>query len=110
MEDILEKTNKMEEKTLDKEYITALIQEILNKTHTDSSKKRIVTHVDKLNFSCPICGDSMKHAHKKRGNLYFKNMYYVCYNDSSCSRSFTKLLKTFNVDMYLDIKINGPDI
>jgi hypothetical protein len=90
---------------LDKEYIKTLVQVILNKNHPDNQKRYIVEHRDRLNFACPICGDSEKHNQKKRGNLYFKNMYYVCYNEESCSRTFTNLLKTFGVDMDLDKKL-----
>jgi len=91
--------------TLDKEYITGLVQIILNKSHSDPQKKQIRDHNDRLNFACPICGDSGKHGGKKRGNLYFKNMYYVCYNEEACSRTFTNLLKTFDIDMDLDKKL-----
>lgn len=91
--------------TLDKQYITSLIQIILNKSHSVDQKKFIRGFNDRLNFACPICGDSERHNTKKRGNLYFKNMYYVCYNDESCSRSFTNLLKTFGIDMDLDKKL-----
>jgi len=96
----------MEEKyTLDKEYITGLIQIILNKAHADGHKRQIRDQRDRLNFACPICGDSERHQGKKRGNLYFKNMYYVCYNEEACSRTFTNLLKTFDIDMDLEKKL-----
>jgi hypothetical protein len=94
-----------EQKKLDKEYIKSLIQIILNDNHSIQEKKSIIEHRDRLNFACPICGDSIRHSGKKRGNLYFKNMYYVCYNEESCSRSITNLLKTFNIDMDLDKKL-----
>lgn len=94
---------------LDKEYIKLLVQDILNKNHVTGQKKHIRDYKDKLNFACPICGDSNRHDHKKRGNLYWKNMYYVCYNDESCSRSFTNLLKTFGIDMDLDKKLELYD-
>ena len=87
---------------LDKVYIKELLQIILNKHHSDPHKKSIKEYPDKFNFSCPICGDSQKISSKKRGNLYFKNMMYICYNESSCSRSFTKLLSTFGIEMDLD--------
>lgn len=94
---------------LDKQYITSIIQDILNTAHSDPAKRKIISHPDKLNFSCPLCGDSAKISSKKRGNLYWKNLFYVCYNDDSCSRTFTKLLKTFNVDMDLDKKLELYD-
>ena len=94
---------------LDKEYVTSLIRVILDKSHSDPQKKQIREHRDRLNFACPICGDSHKHTGKKRGNLYYKNMYYVCYNEEACSRSFTNLLKTFGIDMDLDKKLELYD-
>lgn len=104
MEDLLEK--KMEAKVeLDKEYIKSLVQNILNKAHGDPIKRRIIEHNGELNFSCPICGDSQRISSTKRGHVYFNSLYYKCYNEDYCSRSFTKLLKTFNVDMDLDKKL-----
>lgn len=94
---------------LDKGYVIGLVQEILNKSHSDPQKKHLRQHNDRLNFACPICGDSTRHGGKKRGNLYFKNMYYVCYNEDACSRSFTNLLKTFDIDMDLDKKLELYD-
>ena len=90
---------------LDKEYVKGLLQVILNKSHNDPHKKIIREYPDKFNLSCPICGDSQKTSSKKRGNLYFKNMMYICYNESSCNRSFTKLLKTFDIQMDLSKKM-----
>jgi hypothetical protein len=92
---------------LDKQYIKSLIQEILDKNHTNPNKRKILEFNDKLNFACPICGDSQKLSHKKRGNLYWKNMMYICYNDdsSACNRSFLKLLSTFGIQMNMESKI-----
>lgn len=36
---------------------------------------------DRLNFACPYCGDSMNDPHKKRANIYWKNLMYHCFND-----------------------------
>lgn len=95
--------------TLDKSYIKDLIQIILNKNHASTSKRHIRDYPDKLNFACPICGDSHNVDSKKRGNLYWKNMMYICYNEASCSRSFTKLLSTFGIDMDLDKRMEMYD-
>lgn len=100
----------MSNSNLDKNYIKDLVQIILNKNHNVHQKRVIREYPDKFNFACPICGDSEKIASKKRGNLYFKNMMYICYNEkSSCSRSFTKLLKTFNIEMDLEKKMEMYD-
>ena len=37
--------------------------------------------VRKLNFACPICGDSEKKASKKRGNIFLDTGAYKCFND-----------------------------
>lgn len=98
-------TNPLENNTLDKLYIKGLVQHILDTNHTISQKKIIKEFPDRLNFACPICNDSFKIASKKRGNLYLRNMMYICYNESSCNRSFTKLLETFHVEMDIEKKI-----
>lgn len=95
--------------TIDKEYVKDLIQIILNKSHSSTAKRYIRDYPDKLNFACPICGDSHNVDSKKRGNLYWKNMMYICYNEASCSRSFTKLLSTFGIDMDLDKRMEMYD-
>ena len=37
---------------------------------------------DKIQFSCPICGDSKKNTRKARGNILNLNAtpYYYCHN------------------------------
>lgn len=47
---------------------------------------------DRLNFACPYCGDSYTDHHKKRGNLYFSNLFYHCFN---CSKhvNFVSFIK-----------------
>jgi len=106
MEDLLENKVSMVNKdvTLDKEYIKYLLQQVLDKANAPD-KRRIIEHNGEFNFSCPICGDSHRIASKKRGHVYFNSMFFKCYNEDTCSRSFTKLLKTFNVDMDLDKKL-----
>lgn len=91
--------------TIDKEYIIGLIKQILDQNHTNPQKKQFRVYPDRINMACPICGDSSRVASKKRGNLYFKNMMYICFNDDSCSRSFTKLLDTFGIQMDIEKKI-----
>ena len=58
---------------------------------------------DKLNFRCPLCGDSHKSATKKRGFYYLKNASFYCFN---CSTGMTgaKLLQTLSGKDYDDIK------
>jgi len=91
--------------SLDKNYVRKLVQDILNKSHSDIQKRDIKEFPERFNFACPICGDSQKTSQKKRGNLYFENMYYKCFNEHECSRSFTKLLSTFDIKMELEKKL-----
>ena len=84
---------------LDVNYIINNIQKILNKTHNHDAKKIINTRKhDRITFACPICGDSHKDPYKKRGHLFFNNLYYKCYNED-CRSNFTKLCKTYNVNI-----------
>lgn len=92
---------------LDNDYIKSKIQEVLKIAHTDQRKWKIKDFPDRLQFSCPICGDSLRSPGQKlRGVLYKKNMHFVCFNESGCSRSFLKLLKTFNIDIDLQKKVD----
>lgn len=82
---------------LDIDYIVHNIQKILDKTHSNEHKRKINTSKsDRITFACPICGDSHKDMHKKRGHLFFNNLYYRCYNEG-CRSNFTKLCKDYNV-------------
>jgi len=97
----------MKEIQLDKEFLKQKIQEVLKVAHTDSRKFKIIEHHDRLQYSCPICSDSMKSpgtSKGMRGNLYYKNLMHICYNEG-CKMSITSLLKTFNVGIDLDKKI-----
>jgi len=91
---------------LDKGYVKSKIQEVLNHAHSKSRKQDIREYPERLNFACPICGDSEKVVSKKRGNLYYKNMMYICFNEDGCSRSFLKLLKVFNIPIDLGKKVD----
>mgnify|MGYP000583460324 CR=1 FL=1 len=64
---------------MDKEYIKGLVQKILNKEFANINKRKIVDYVDRFNIACPYCGDS-KNVYKKRGNLYFNKLFYICFN------------------------------
>lgn len=79
---------------MDKSYIKSIVQKILNKSFLSSSKRKIIDYEDRLNLACPYCGDS-KNEYKKRGNLYFNKLFYICFN---CDKktSFDKLSKDFN--------------
>lgn len=80
---------------MDKVYIKGLIQNILNKEFSNQQKRRVDEYADRLNMACPYCGDSSKSVHKKRGNLYFNKLFYICFN---CDKktSLDRLAKDFN--------------
>ena len=52
--------------------ITAKVESLL-RTQFSGQKAESRFHRDRLNFSCPYCGDSMN-GHKKRANIYWKNL------------------------------------
>lgn len=101
MEDII--VNK-QEIILDKDFIKDTVKILLHKSHSNSQKKEIHPFSDRLNFACPICGDSEKIASKKRGNLYYRNLMYKCYN---CGKyeSFIKLTSDFGIQIDIDKKL-----
>lgn len=96
-------------KELDKDYIINTFQDIVNKTHSSNTKKNLKIYPERINCACPICGDSTKDQYKKRGNLYFKNLMYICFNDSSCNCSLPTFLKKVGVNIDLDKKMEIYD-
>ena len=69
---------------MDKVYITGLVQKILNKEFANQNKRRFVDYHDRLNFSCPYCGDSHKNQYAKRGNLYFNRLIFIIFIIKRC--------------------------
>ena len=45
-----------------------------------NEKRRLLESKERLNFACPYCGDSTDSPRKKRGNLYWNNLHFHCYN------------------------------
>lgn len=92
--------------------VVAFVKLLLEKRFPDTpDKQKIDTGADhKLNFACPICGDSQKKVSKKRGNLYLDTKHYKCFNDgcmaymsltefvAKMSRRFSILMPTFILD------------
>jgi DNA primase len=58
---------------------------------------------DKVNFRCPLCGDSKKSSTKKRGWLYTQSCSYYCFNCGT-SLSGIKLLQYLSGNDYESIK------
>lgn len=80
------------------EYIQFLNEKVLTYLPLD---KIIVG--DKVNFRCPICGDSHKSLTKKRGFYYLKNASFYCFN---CGTSLPgiKFLQMLSGSDYDEIK------
>ena len=87
------------------------IQEILNKKFANDSyiKRKIDVYHDRLNFSCPYCGDSRSDVRKKRGNLYLDSLRFHCFNCSH-STGINRFLSDFNEELSNEDKIAVHEI
>ena len=77
--------------------IEGLIEDILSKEFPrEPSKQKIYRAGNRLNFSCPYCGDS-RDGRKKRGNFYLDTLSYKCYN-GGCGifKDLYSMLKDFS--------------
>lgn len=83
---------------LDIDYIKAKIIEVLKNAHKDSRKHVVKDFSDRLNFSCPICQDSLN-PNKRRANIYKNNpLFLICFNEG-CRSSIINLFKNFNIEI-----------
>ena len=64
---------------------------------------------DKINFRCPICGDSKKSSTKKRGWWYMKSASFYCWNCST-SMSGIKFLELMSGTDYESIRREYVDL
>ena len=92
---------------LDIDYIKGLVQDIINKAHREPEKRVLVVRPNEqvpkeISFACAICGDSHDRPNQKRAHLFFKNMFVKCYNDDSCSMSFIKYCKYFDIEIDME--------
>ena len=87
------------------------IQEILNKKFANDSyiKRKIDVYHDRLNFSCPYCGDSRSDVRKKRGNLYLDSLRFHCFNCGH-STGINRFLSDFNEELSNEDKIAVHEI
>ena len=87
------------------------IQNILNKKFANDSyiKRKIDVYHDRLNFSCPYCGDSRSDVRKKRGNLYLDSLRFHCFNCSH-STGINRFLSDFNEELSNEDKIAVHEI
>jgi hypothetical protein len=78
---------------MDKIYIKNIIQNIVDKEFTSNIERTIIMHNDRVNFRCPFCHEGNTKS-KKRGNVYFNKLRYVCFRCGE-NTSFDKLCKKF---------------
>ena len=80
---------------MDKSYIVKITQEIVDKSFTSSVERKIFQHDNRINLRCPYCLEG-KTKGKKRGNVYFDKLIYVCFR---CGKktNFDKFTKDFNL-------------
>jgi len=83
--------------------IKELIGDILRKEFAGNvGKQKMYEAVNRLNISCPYCGDS-SNPRKKRGNFYLDTLTYKCYN-GGCGiyKDAYSLFRDFSVATKLD--------
>lgn len=78
---------------------------VLHLNHKHPDKKQILEGRDRVNFACPYCGDSTVNTRKKRGNIYWNDLYFHCYN-CSYHASLDSFLADFNQNFEGDDRIN----
>ena len=88
---------------MDKSYIKNCVQQVLDKEFRSIARRKINDFSDRLNFCCSYCGDG-KSDYKKRGNLYFNKLLYICFN---CGKktNFDKFAKDFGLRLDPDKKM-----
>jgi hypothetical protein len=103
---------------LDTNYITSLLQQIVDAEFSTSVERKIFNHGKNLNLRCPYCHEGRTKT-KKRGNLYFDKMIYVCFR---CGKKTTldRMLKDFSLTIdpqkklelinYLNEQISYQDV
>jgi hypothetical protein len=67
--------------------LVSFLENVLQKRFPNiHAKQQIEGDLDrKINFACPICGDSQKKVSKKRGNIFLDTGTYKCFNDGCMS-------------------------
>lgn len=88
---------------MDKVYIKGIVQQVLDHEFNSTARRRINDYHDRINFCCPYCGDG-KNEYKKRGNIWYNKLIYVCFN---CGKktNFDKFSKDYNIKLDPDKKL-----
>lgn len=94
-----------------KDIIINKVQEILDERFDIKEKRFLKIRYNRLQMACPYCGDSHSDKNKKRGNIFFKNLTYNCYN-AGCNKhtNVLGLFKDFGKSLNnLDLLTNFLD-
>ena len=88
------------------------VSEILLKTFPSSEpKQRIKVSDSQVNFACPLCGDSRKNPHKKRGSIILHGEHEGMYKCHNCGRYMSLeqfLIEASSVEeVYLDTDLTA---
>jgi hypothetical protein len=77
-----------------RDQIIPVLENILRKEFPNSTRRQTIKRFkDRLNFACPICGDSAHDDSKKRGNIILEGQYRNMYKCHNCGISMS--LKKF---------------
>jgi hypothetical protein len=92
---------------IDKSYIVEITQQIVDKSFTSSIERKIFKHDNRVNLRCPYCLEG-KTKGKKRGNVYFDKLIYVCFR---CGKktNFDKFTKDFGLRLDPEKKLEIID-
>jgi hypothetical protein len=85
-------------KEITKEDVRVFVEDILKELFISGSKTKIDDYDDRWNFACPFCGDSDTDHKKKRGNMYFSDFHFHCFNCGEHS-SLSWFMKKFERDV-----------
>lgn len=99
----------MTQSEIQKEIIYNISKVLAGAFPNDYEKQKIHNHPDRLNFACPVCGDSTSDTYRKRGNMYWSSMKYHCYN-CGYHTNLNTLLEQFDNPLTLEYKLNVIDI
>jgi hypothetical protein len=80
---------------IDRKYIIEITQQIVDKSFTSSLERKLFQHENRINLRCPYCLEGRTKS-KKRGNIYFDKLIYVCFRCGKKS-NFDRFTKDFGL-------------